>query len=155
MNRRGRYKLSDDYHVPTSSDISMLLTVTEISTKHSSGGSYDMVAAWSKGSRFEFGFNRLNRAASTIDKSYPDVCGVHAELDLWRKLDKLRGGTIYVAGKRSSSGTIMDNTRPCIYCSAILVEAGVRNVVFYSNSIPRKLRVSDLLNGVDNDNHID
>jgi tRNA(Arg) A34 adenosine deaminase TadA len=148
LNRTGRYKFSNLLEFPSSSEFNTLKSLSIESKGHDSGGSYDMIALWVKGSNYIRGFNRLNRAASTIDISYPDVCGVHAELDLWRKSDGIKGGTIYIAGKRNSSGTFMTNTRPCIYCSALLMESGVRYAVFYSDGLPSKIKVSNLLDGI-------
>jgi deoxycytidylate deaminase len=148
VKRHGRYKDGDSFEVPSISEYGILENLCRSASDHNSGGSYDMLAMWVKGSKWIQGRNRLDRPAYTIDPSYPEVCGVHAELDLWHKADSLNGGTVYIAGRRNNSGTIMTNTRPCIYCSAILIETGVRYAVFYVDGEPRKMRVSNLLKGI-------
>ncbi len=119
-----------EYLNTSDSEISFLDKLANDSLLHTSGGSYNMLARWKKGSRVVTGRNRLDRPASTMDGSYPDVCGIHAELDLHYRAT-LKGGTVFVAGTKSSSRSIMGNSGPCIYCAALLRESGVRAVVFY------------------------
>jgi|688.fasta_scaffold552230_1 hypothetical protein len=125
----------------TSSDVSILEKLTEESSSHSSGGSYNMLARWFKGSRAITGKNRLDRPASTMNDDYPDVCGVHAELDLFYRLPNIKGGTIYIAGTRAKTGAIMPNTMPCIYCHTILNETNIRYLVYYENGEPIKRQI--------------
>jgi len=120
-------------------EILTLDKLREQSLEHVSGGSYNMVAKWVKGSRSALGYNKLDRRATTINDAYPDICGVHAELDLFYKLPPVKGGTVYVAGSRARSLTYMPNTSPCIYCKTILAETYVRYIVFYNNDIPIKM----------------
>jgi hypothetical protein len=121
------------------SDIIILEKLRETSLDHMSGGSYNMVAKWVKGSRSALGFNKLDRRATTINDAYPEICGVHAELDLFYKLPPVKGGTVYVAGSRARTLTFMPNTSPCIYCKTILAETYVRYIVFYNNNQPIKM----------------
>lgn len=123
----------------TKNDVNILEKLAEQSLDHISGGSYNMLAKWVKGSRSHIGINQLSRRASTMDDNYPDVCGVHAELDLFYKVPPVKGGTVYIAGTRARTKTKMPNTSPCIYCKTILAEAYVRYVVFYKNGKPIKL----------------
>lgn len=135
-------KLTDqiDHNFKVSrSDILILEKLRETSLDHVSGGSYNMVAKWVKGSRSALGFNKLDRRATTINEAYPEICGVHAELDLFYKLPPVKGGTVYVAGSRARTHTPMPNTSPCIYCKTILAETYVRYIVFYENNQPIKL----------------
>lgn len=120
-------------------EIATLDRVREISLDHISGGSYNMVAKWVKGSRSALGFNKLDRRATTINDAYPEICGVHAELDLFYKLPPVKGGTVYVAGSRARTSTFMPNTAPCIYCKTILAETYVRYIIFYNDDIPVKI----------------
>ena len=99
-----------------------------------------MLARWVKGSRSAIGKNRLNRPAATVTDVYPDICGIHAELNLFHN-SSFRGGTVYIAGAKQRSGTTMLNTHPCEYCMAIMIAAGVRSVVFYKEGIPSKIRL--------------
>ena len=122
---------------PTGNDQSILSKVAEESSYHVSGGNYNMLARWYKGSKVETGKNRLNRPASTLNVEYPDICGVHAELDLFFK-SNLKGGTVYIAGTRKN-GSKMNNTCPCIYCMTILRQAGIRSIVFYKESQASKI----------------
>jgi hypothetical protein len=120
-------------------DVAILHRIREASLGHISGGSYNMVAKWVKGSRSALGFNKLDRRATTINDAYPEICGVHAELDLFYKLPPVKGGTVYIAGSRAKTHTYMPNTSPCIYCKTILAETYVRYIVFYNDNIPVKM----------------
>lgn len=120
-------------------DVTILEKLREISLEHSSGGSYNMIAKWVKGSRSALGFNKLDRRATTINDAYPEICGVHAELDLFYKLPPVKGGTVYIAGSRAKTSTYMPNTSPCIYCKTILAETYVRYIVFYNDDVPVKI----------------
>lgn len=130
--------LNSDLKV-SKADIITLEKLREISLEHMSGGSYNMVAKWVKGSRSALGYNKLDRRATTINDAYPEICGVHAELDLFYKLPPVKGGTVYVAGSRAKTMTFMPNTSPCIYCKTILAETYVRYIVFYNNDKPVKM----------------
>lgn len=122
----------------------MLHDLSIISRVHESGGSYNMVAMYMKNSHREYGYNRLNRMANTVSDIYPDIFGMHAELDLYRKIGKKVGGTVFIAGTRQS-GSKMLNSRPCCYCATILDLAGIRWVIYYDDGIPTKTRVSELI----------
>lgn len=115
---------------PTENEINFLLRLFWEAKHHSSGGSYNMLAAWVRRSQRVIGRNELVRPANTISNDYPDICGVHAELNLWHKHKDLKGGTVYLAGRRSNSGTEMSNTACCIYCASLLAATGVKNVIF-------------------------
>lgn len=104
-----------------------------------------MVALAVKGGSRVIGKNNLFRKATTIDNSYRALCGIHAELDVWRQAPDFTNGTIYVVGKIADTGSRMKNTAPCPQCSAILSEMGVRSVVFYRRDVAEKLLVKDLL----------
>lgn len=131
-------KLTSDLTI-TKTDLVTLNKLTEMSLDHISGGSYNMVAKWVKGSRSTYGYNKLDRRASTMDNAYPDVCGVHAELDLFYRMPTIKGGTVYIAGSRARTHTLMPNTSPCLYCKALLAETYVRYVVFFDSGKPIKL----------------
>lgn len=118
----------------------------ELAYDHRSGGQWNMVAIWRKGGRHFYGFNRLDRPAAPISDIYPEICGQHAELDLYRKHpENLGGGTVYVAGAHDSSGTLIESTRPCKYCAAILDASNVRFVVYRQDGYLIKARPKDLL----------
>jgi deoxycytidylate deaminase len=127
------------------SDIGTLFKVAYDSNQHSSGGSYNMMARWMKGSFVITGANRLHKPAHLVDSSYPDISGIHAELDSWKQHKKMKGGTIYVAGTVEASGNLMQNTLPCVYCASLLFSSGVRFVVGFEDGIPVKYRVKDLV----------
>lgn len=142
------YNPSPEILEPSKADIVKLLKVTEMTRYHNSGGSYDMIAML--GSPRIWGYNRLRRPASTISDTYPEDFGVHAELDLYRKMGmnpsnpSSYSGTVYIAGKLNSSGSFMTNTMPCTYCVAILRECGITNVVFYFDGMPAKANLRTL-----------
>lgn len=104
-----------------------------------------MIAMSVKASHREYGFNRLSRMASTLDKEYPKISGLHCELDLWRKAGKESiNGVVYIAGTRKN-GRSMDNTRPCKYCTAILYQAHVKWVVYFHNGKPVKAKIQEMV----------
>ncbi len=133
----------------TEKDKSYMRQAQQFANNHDSGSTYDMVAMYAKGSLRLLGGNQLNRPANTISELYPDWRGVHAELDLWltiHKMDReIRGGTVYVAGKKSQSKICLSTTKPCVYCAAILVSTKINFVVFYHDRTIKKMKVSDLL----------
>lgn len=139
------YPKPEEIKIPSLSEVATLHRLANSAYSHESGGTYDMVAYWIKGSHLIAGYNRLDRPAMTIHDDYPDILGVHAELDLYRRAKSLKGGTVFIAGKINKSGSRMRNTRPCAYCSVILHECGVKNVVYYNNGSPAKASVSDLI----------
>lgn len=139
------YRDINDTHVPDLADRGRLIFAKDDSDIHCSGGSFDMVCHYRKHSRLYIGYNKLDRPAITIDDQYPEFCGVHAELDLFRRHKNLDGGTIYIAGKLAKTGTMMPNTQPCIYCATILNEAGVKNAVFYEDGVPVKMPIKELV----------
>lgn len=104
-----------------------------------------MLAIWNKGSMWSRGRNRLGRRAHTIDSSYPNILGQHAELDLFRTNPDMRGGTVWVAGCHERSGSTLDRTRPCMYCASILSAANVRFVVYFENGTPTKCSPRSLI----------
>lgn len=112
--------------------------------EHNSGGSYNMFAIWVKGSQVKIGKNALKRAAKAESELYPEICGFHAELDLYRQHPEMRGGTLYVAGRKNRSNAIMLNTKPCEYCSALLAGTRVNWVVYLKNGIFVKNRIDSL-----------
>jgi len=134
-------KLQTNLPLPkiSANDISILEKLSLDSKDHSSGGSYNMLARWIKGSRVITGKNRLDRPACTMNDDYPDICGVHAELDLFYRLPPVKGGTLYIAGSRAKTGVKMPNTSPCIYCHTIIRETNVRYIVYYNAGIPTKM----------------
>ena len=114
---------------------------------HNPGGNYGLVAAWVKGKRIIVGYN-TDRPAATAITGYPDICGIHAELDVYlqaRSLDvDIRGGTMYVVGRKCSTSRVMSNTKPCVYCRTILSSTKVRNVVFYDGGTLHKMPSEEL-----------
>lgn len=120
---------------------------------HDSGGSYSMIASWrGKGSARAAGFNSLQRCSKVERASYPEVCGMHAELDLYLRFDHLDGGTVAVAGVKRN-GRVMANTRPCAYCAAILTQMGVDWVLYRSDEAVVKSRPSDILDELRRNNN--
>lgn len=104
-----------------------------------------MLACHVKGSRFATGKNELKRSGSTMDSSFVNpLVGVHAELCLYAN-NSIRGGTVFIVGVRSKSGTPLSTTRPCNYCAAILDAAKVRFVVYMQDGIATKCSPTFLL----------
>jgi len=103
-----------------------------------------MVALYVKGSRIIVGKNDLIRPATTMNASYPDIAGVHCELSCYYKNPQMRGGTIYVAGRKASSSSIMMNSRPCRYCAALLQSTRTNWIVFVQEGTFVKARIEDL-----------
>lgn len=109
-----------------------------------------MIALIVKGNRRIIGRNDLYRPAGTLASHYPEMCGVHAELDAWRQIrGKIRGGTAYVAGKHSNlARNPMTNTAPCPMCVVILEDLGIRNAVFFLNGKPARISIRDALSNI-------
>lgn len=132
----------------TTQDLNLIERAQMLAAGHKSGGSYNMVALHTKGSNFVWGKNKLTRNARHLHKGYPEICGLHAELDLWRVARShgltLQGGTIYIGGTRNRSGKRMTTTRPCEYCAALLVESRVRSAVFLQDGEIMKQMVIEL-----------
>lgn len=133
---------------PSNSDTATLDHAQKIADKHHSGGTYNMAAVARKGSDIRVGVNDLYRPASTVVDLYRDVCGIHAELDLYRQWGNLAGFTVYIAGTLDASGSRMLNTAPCCQCIAILNAMNVRHVVFNRDGLPEKFLVRDILDMV-------
>lgn len=113
---------------------------------HCSGGGFEMAAMLVKGKRRHYGFNRLNRKATTIDSNYPEPCGEHAELALYRRhKDSLKNSTVYVAGSHCKNDNPLDTTRPCEYCTAILDASEVRFVIYFQDGVATKVKPKELL----------
>ncbi len=104
-----------------------------------------MVALWVKGSSVVSGVNNLKRSARHENDTYTDFCGFHAELDLYRQYPQMRGGTIYIAGRKRRSNVIMVNTKPCQYCAALLSATRVNWCVYLNNGTFTKNRIDALL----------
>lgn len=127
----------------TNRDHTKIATLLDVASTHISGGRYNMVAAWVKGKRSVIGMNTTDRPAATAVDSYPDICGIHAELDVWMRcravnLD-MRGGTIYVVGRKAVNNNQMNTTKPCLYCRAILSSTQVRNVIYFDEGRIHKI----------------
>lgn len=129
----------------TNKDESMMSHAQTIANAHCSGGTYNMAAVWVKSKPKATGTNKLSHPATKENPSYPEMCGMHAELDLWRKNGHIAGGTVYVAGTIEQSGNEMPNTKPCVYCAAVLYLAGVRFVVYRKDGEIAKTRPSEIL----------
>lgn len=138
VNIQERYATTLEPIKPTAQEANQLERLCEQAKQHNSGGSYDMLSMWSKGSSRIYGKNKLERLASTIVSDYPEICGVHAELDMWRTGGVRGGGTVFIAGRRSKSGEPIENTHPCVYCLALLTEMKIRSIVYYVNGKPTK-----------------
>lgn len=133
--RYTRYKRPQIHRHVSSKDISLLHLADQQASTHNSGGSYDMVALLAKSKPVAFGFNSLSNPAILKSSIYPEMCGMHAELDLWRQCpEDMKGGSVYVAGRATKSTNMMANTTPCVYCAAILTLAGVRHIICYSDN---------------------
>lgn len=130
--------------LPSVREAEMLNDLMVTSRLHESGGSYNMISMYVKNSHREYGFNRLKRLASTVSDIYPEVFGMHAELDLYRKMGRRSGGTVFIAGTRNN-GSKMVNSRPCCYCATILDLAGIRWAIYYENGVPTKAKISELV----------
>lgn len=123
----------------------MTKTLDEV-TDHNSGSSYNMLARYVKGQKLHTGRNNLYKPARNVAGHYPDICGTHAELDLWRICGKmLSGGTLYVAGRRAKNNSIMGTTKPCEYCSTLLYQTRLNWVVFLDDGKFVKTKPKELI----------
>lgn len=100
---------------------------------HSSGGTYQMVAAYVRHSFMLIGYNKLTDPASRKSGHYHPRNGRHCELHLITQLKAMgktpRGGTVYVAGRRNQK---LPNTSPCGSCRNMLKdETTVRSLVYF------------------------
>lgn len=133
-------------HKLTNRDIQNLTKAIDLALDHNSGGSYNMIALWVKGSNVVVGNNILKRPAYPQNDTYPEICGFHAELDLYKKMgNTMRGGTVYVGGRKARSNSIMINTKPCIYCANLLHETNTNWVVYIYNNQFTKTRIENLI----------
>lgn len=148
MNSRHKHKSRRPSQTSTLSnrEVRILNQLQQIAIDHQSGGSFNMVCVAVKGNGRMYGFNKLKRKATTIDESYPELAGQHAELDVYsRYRDALRGTTVFVAGSHAKNGNPLSTTRCCKYCSAILDAAEVKAVIYLQDSIPVKTSPKQLL----------
>lgn len=143
--RLTRYSNVDEHLTVYKSDKRYYDVALGLARLHSSGGTYNMACVWNKGQWRETGYNRLDSPAHLKSDIYPEPCGIHAELNLWTKYKRLRGGTVYVAGILDTSRSTMSNTQPCVYCAALLQSSGVRNAVYMLNGVLVKSRVEGLV----------
>lgn len=108
-----------------------------------------MVAVWSKGARYAVGRNNLYKAPRVpygVDVEYPEPKQLHAETDLWWNLrsTEVRGGSVYIVGKRSSNDQPMTTTIPCESCCALFFHSQVNHVICSIDKTPRKFSVDRL-----------
>ena len=66
---------------------------------------------------------------------YPSISGIHAELDLYRKIvnmgfEKEKIDFIFVFGRR---GEYLRNTKPCVYCANIFRNLKFKQIVYFQN----------------------
>lgn len=100
---------------------------------HHSGGTYQMVAAYSKHSVLIIGYNKLTDPARQKSKHYHSRQGRHSELHIITQAKaigyQLKGGCLYVVGRRNLK---LPNSSPCKSCRAMLKEhTTIRSVVYY------------------------
>lgn len=107
-----------------------------------------MVALLVRGSRRIWGKNQLARSAKTLSDNYRPLAGIHAELDLWRQKKRCQG-KVYVSGCRKNG--VMQTTRPCPACTALLYEMGVRWCVFYWENKAVRMSVKDMIEEIENE----
>src|SRR5260221_14043259 len=81
---------------PSRKDFAQIARVQADAYEHTSYGTFNMLALWVKGSVFAYGYNYLKRPANKINNAYGTICGLHAELDLYRKYN-IKGGTVFIA----------------------------------------------------------
>lgn len=139
-DRFARYSKRSGVQEVTNKDRALIAHAQAVANGHSSGGSYNMAAVWARSKPLVTGTNKLHLPARYESTIYPRECGLHAELDLFRRSRLITGGTVYVAGALESSGSEMPNTKPCIYCATILDAAFVRWVVYRSDGEVAKAR---------------
>ncbi len=133
-------------HKLTKRDQFLITMAIDLAGNHSSGGSYNMVALWAKGSNIRIGYNELYRQANRTSQIYPEICGTHAELDLYRRMGAdMRGGRLYVGGRKQSNNAIMMNTKPCVYCAQLLSTTKTNWIIYIDNTTFTKNKVEDLL----------
>lgn len=94
----------------------------------------------------DMGFNNLFSPAQLKYSVYPEISGMHAELQVCiDNPSNTKDSSIYIAGRIISSGSKMTSTLPCHICAEFLVEKQVRWVYAYHKTRPIKIRPEDLL----------
>jgi len=92
----------------------------------------NMIAIAKIGKNYVIGRNRYDRKPKSYF-GYPPISGVHAELDLFLKINSLglleeKIDFIFVFGKRKR---FLQNTKPCIYCSNILRNLRFKYIYYF------------------------
>ncbi len=92
----------------------------------------NMIAIAKIGKNYVLGRNRYDRKPKSYF-GYPPISGVHAELDLFLKVNSLglleeKIDFIFVFGKRKR---FLQNTKPCIYCSNILRNLKFKYIYYF------------------------
>lgn len=118
-------------------DISTVERLISYARDHHSGSKHAMVACWSKGSNFIYGWNNLYSPARLKASWFPAIAGIHAELDLFLRSEqtntKIQGGTLYIIGVVTRNHNETLTTLPCGNCQRLLTDGSLN---------PRKLVVS-------------
>lgn len=119
----------------TERDKSIMEMLSVQAELHNSLGTYHMVAAYARHSFLLIGYNKLTDPASRKSEHYHPRHGRHCELHLITQMKALgksiKGGTVYVAGRRNLR---LPNTSPCIACRKSLNDSGtVRYLVYCLN----------------------
>jgi deoxycytidylate deaminase len=57
----------------------------------------------------------------------------------------MRGGRIYVGGRKRSNNAIMQNTKPCVYCAELLSTTNTNWIVYVENTQFKKTKIQDLI----------
>lgn len=138
-----RYNKMQRTIIPSASDMSLYDFALRTASQHDSRGSYSMAAILSLKKPYSVGLNSLHSPAFLKDDAFPEACGVHAELSLWYNTPtgKLRNGIVAIAGFTSRSRNEMSNTLPCVYCSALLTQSGVKWILFNQDNRVVKARL--------------
>lgn len=116
----------------TARDKSIVTMLEAQAELHSSGGTYQMVAAYVRHSFMLIGYNKLTNPASRKSRHYHSRQGMHSELHLVTQMKaigkSIQGGTVYVVGRRKKP---LPNSSPCAACRQTLKDEGnVRYLVY-------------------------
>jgi len=94
-------------------------------------GKVKMFCIGSSKKQFLIGRNRYIKSKQ-FHFNYPHFASYHAEFDFYLKAKKkeLSFDDIFVFGFRTS---VLENTRPCIYCARLLLEIDFKRIHFFEN----------------------
>ena len=94
--------------------------------------------------------NELN---ITSGQNYELCRSVHAETNaiISTSRKNMIGSTMYVVGFDPYTQEILFNTDSCIMCKRIIINAGIKNVVYHNSVSPNQYIIKNVLSWINND----